>query len=148
MGGWGGASTGGVKERGCCNATMACSAREGGEDYLHRFVGALPCIAVNPLSLITLLTPLPSHQRQVNEAIAADSYYQALKTLDAIERDHLRTIPARSLKAWVQKQVGLGFADREGGNRLASIRCTPTAPSCSLLGFEEPACCTDQCTAH
>ncbi|CAI5467823.1 unnamed protein product [Closterium sp. Yama58-4] len=42
---------------------------------------------------------------KVNEAIAADSYYQALKTLDAIERDHLRTIPSSALRAWVERGI-------------------------------------------
>ncbi|GJP48582.1 hypothetical protein CLOM_g7865 [Closterium sp. NIES-68] len=42
---------------------------------------------------------------KVNEAIAADSYYQALKTLDAIERDHLRTIPSSALHVWVERGI-------------------------------------------
>lgn len=35
----------------------------------------------------------------------ADSYYQALKTLDCIERDHLKTIPSQALKAWVERGI-------------------------------------------
>lgn len=42
---------------------------------------------------------------KVNEAIAADSYYQALKTLDVMERDHLRTIPAKGLKMYIERHI-------------------------------------------
>eukprot|EP00897_Mesotaenium_endlicherianum_P010332 jgi/Mesen1/9327/ME000061S08776 len=42
---------------------------------------------------------------KVNEALAQDSYYQALKTLDTIERDHLRRIPARGLRAYVERRI-------------------------------------------
>lgn len=42
---------------------------------------------------------------KVNEAIAADSHYQALKTLDCIERDHLRSIPSSALHAWVARGI-------------------------------------------
>ena len=42
---------------------------------------------------------------KVNEAIGANSYYQALKTLDLIERDHLRNIPARILRRYVERQI-------------------------------------------
>ena len=42
---------------------------------------------------------------KVNEAIGANSFYQALKTIDLIERDHLRNIPARILRRYVERQI-------------------------------------------
>eukprot|EP00271_Cylindrocystis_brebissonii_P004692 TRINITY_DN16508_c0_g1_i1.p1 TRINITY_DN16508_c0_g1~~TRINITY_DN16508_c0_g1_i1.p1 ORF type:complete len:834 (-),score=194.69 TRINITY_DN16508_c0_g1_i1:1366-3867(-) len=42
---------------------------------------------------------------KANEAIAADSYYQALKILDTIERDHLALIPAKALRAYLERQI-------------------------------------------
>lgn len=42
---------------------------------------------------------------KVNDAIAKDLYYQALKALDAIEREQLRRIPAAALRAYVERQI-------------------------------------------
>lgn len=42
---------------------------------------------------------------KVTDALAVDSYYQALKTLDTLERDHLNNIPAKALRAYVDRQI-------------------------------------------
>lgn len=42
---------------------------------------------------------------KVNEYIAKDQYYPALKTLDSIERDYLRKVPAKVLRVYLEKQI-------------------------------------------
>lgn len=45
------------------------------------------------------------HFFKANEALAQDSYYQALKTLETIEREHLPAVPSARLKAYIESQI-------------------------------------------
>lgn len=58
--------------------------------------------AIDALKICTTVAELCV---KVNDFIATDSYYPALKTIDVLERDYMHQVPARALRVLLERQI-------------------------------------------